>query len=278
MPLREPRPSEVAETLTRLREDTGLSTPAAAKAAGLAQATLSRYELGRIVPPADAIKRLCDLYEAPEETRRRLANLTREARPRHRRVVLHRPDAPKYQREYRDLEERAARIRSFTTTGVPGLLQTDAYTRAVIGDELTGAARARWIFEREKRRAVLDAPTRALEFVTTTGALLWNLGGADIMARQIERLVEVSELAHVAFGIITPATPTDLYVTNNINLFELADGRRRVLIGTTAATAILDDAREVEQHAALLDRLAALASFGDDARAELARVGQWYAS
>jgi hypothetical protein len=281
---REPRPTEVAETLTRLREAVGLSTPGAVAAVDglkrdipLTQPTLSRYEHARIVPPKATVEALCDVYGADPATRERLLNLTREASPDFRRTVLHHANAPRYQREYRDLERRATRIRSFTATIVDGLLQTADYARAVIGSELTGAQRDRWLLVREKRRTLLHEPARHLEFVLHASALTISRGGPDVMAAQLAHLDDVSRLDHVRLGVIGKDTDVgSATILNNINYYELADGPPRLIVGTTEGTAIVDDPTAIVERVTLLDRLAGLAAWGDEAREVLARAGEWY--
>jgi transcriptional regulator with XRE-family HTH domain len=92
-----------------------------------------------------------------------------------------------------DAEQRAEKIREFAGTLVPGLLQTEAYARAVFravfptmpGDELEELVRAR-----VARASILDNPRAPDYTVVLDEAVLHRpVGGRAVMAAQLRHLV-----------------------------------------------------------------------------------------
>ncbi len=125
---------ELSRTLRDLRRDAGLTSAAAAKAAGIGQAALSRYETGRFVPTPSRLDDLLAVYRAPVAVRARLRRIVGDLRAENRRVVVHRRAAPAFQRRIRDIEAASSEIATFQPTVVPGLLQTPAYLRTLAAD------------------------------------------------------------------------------------------------------------------------------------------------
>ncbi len=86
---------------------------------------ISRMETGKLTLQAAGVRALLDLYGIDDEQRERILGLAREAR---RRSSVRVPD---WARTYVGLEAVAAEIKDYEAEAVPGLLQTEAYTRAV---------------------------------------------------------------------------------------------------------------------------------------------------
>jgi transcriptional regulator with XRE-family HTH domain len=117
------------------------------------------------------------------------------------------PDAVKRRdvdwfRPWVEIEQAASALRSFEASVVPGLLQTEAYARAVLssgplaGDEVDGH-----VASRLDRQAVLDRPHPPLTvFVIDEAAL--RRGDPDIMRRQLDHLVELSRRPFVMVHVL----------------------------------------------------------------------------
>lgn len=274
MPTREPRPTELGETLTRLREALGLSASEVARRAGITQPTLARWENGRGYPSADQMTALLGVLKPDRATRDRLRQLVRH--PDLQRRVVHRSDAPGAQRQWLDLERSATRIVTFTPTVVPGLLQTDDYAQALLGDVLSGQARERWLDARRERRALIDNPgDRELVQITTAGALLWGLGGPAVMLEQLAHLADVAGRPGIRFGVVRPAVTADFIVLGGFDLYDTPRGRR-VVVGTEAVVAVYDDARDVALHEAVLAGLERVAAWDAEAVPVLDELTRYY--
>ncbi|MFC3577719.1 helix-turn-helix domain-containing protein [Streptomyces yaanensis] len=107
-----------------------------------------------------------------------------------------------------ELERRAKTICDFATMVVPGLLQTEAYTRALIRsarplvdqEEVERVVGGR----QERARALLKDPADPeLWFVIHEAALRVPVGGNDVMRGQLEYIAEVSR-SHQAIVQVMP--------------------------------------------------------------------------
>lgn len=284
MPDSRPTRTEVAAELKALRERAGYSNSRAAREIGTPQSGLSRYERGELLVPENVIGALLALYaahtEVPTELRDRLLAGARENQNRQRppQIRLHRADAADRQIDYGKLEEAATRVTSLGMTLVPGLLQTEAYMRAVVtaGRQLSEDRLEVWVANRRWRQRLLTETGRTFIQLVSGPALLWALGGAEVMGPQLEHLALASRLPSVRLGVIPPTAAVDVVPLHNIDLYERVGGERTVVVGTLGGTVILDDPPDLDTHQALIDRLGELAVWGDDARAELDRLAAWY--
>lgn len=268
--------TEVGAELRRLRLAAGLTLVQAAAEAGIAQSTLTRYELGRFDPPTKAVRALLAQYRPDRADRTRLLAATREHQPRYKRVVMHRGAAAS-QLSIGELERRSVRIRTFSPTVVPGLLQTEAYMRAFAADALDPDALTEWVTNRLARQRPLESTGRRIEQIVTAGALLWGVGGPEVMRGQIDHLVELTRRDDLRVAVIPPGTPTTVLPLHAFDIYDLDDGGTQVHFGTHGGTVTITDDRGVAEYAELFDRLDARAVESDDALPVLRDLGAWYA-
>jgi transcriptional regulator with XRE-family HTH domain len=106
-------------------------------------------------------------------------------------------------RPWAEIERAASSLRSFESAVLPGLLQTEAYARAVLssgplaGEEVDGYVTARL----ERQTAVLDRPNPPLTvFVIDEAAL--RRGDPEIMRPQLDHLVEMSHRPFVMVHVL----------------------------------------------------------------------------
>jgi transcriptional regulator with XRE-family HTH domain len=169
----------------------------------MSQATISRFENGKRVPTADDVRTLGEVYGTPAATRRELLALAMDLREgaTSARTLLHRAGAPSVQQRIGRIEATSARIRSFQPTIVIGLLQTADYMHALLSGLHQGEDLDAMVDARLARQQILDTD-QTLHLVLTESALRWHVGSPDVMARQAEHLVRVTERSQVQLGII----------------------------------------------------------------------------
>jgi len=267
-------PNPLSATLRQLRTQAGLSGADAARRSGLSQSKVSRAETGTFLPTEDDVTALCRVYRASPETRRELLDLTRELRESttSARVVLQRGGWWMQQRIGK-LEASASRVRNFAPTVVVGLLQTEAYVDALLGQWLTGEDRQRMISSRLERQHILNTD-REFVLVMAEGALRLNMGGAEVMVEQLEHLVRESRRPNVRMGIIEWTTPATVPVMHGFTIYD----SRAVLLGTLTATAIITDRRDVRDYEEHWAELEPIISYDKAARAAIERVAADYRS
>lgn len=267
-------PNPLSQALRTLREEARLSGAEAARRAGITQSKVSRAETGVFVPTEDDVKKLCRVYGAPPAIQRQLTQMTRDLREGSTpaRVILQRGGWWMQQRIGK-LETAAAQIRTFTPAVIIGLLQTRAYAQALFGESLTPSDLDRTVSARLERQHILTTG-RQFVFLMAEGALRWNMGGAHIMAEQLDHLIEASKLANVKIGVIPWTTPAHVPALHGFTLYD----SRAVLLGTQTATAIITDRRNVTDYEAHWNELEPLAEWEDAARTVIARAAADYRS
>ena len=191
----------VAE-LRRLREAADLTIEEVAERLECSASKISRIETGRVgVTPRD-VRDMLDAYGAGPDTRDELVQLAREAR----RKAWWDEFGDIAPGRYVGFEADAESVRAYQGLMVPGLLQCESYTRALIGDVLPHAAPAevdRRVRLRKARQALLreDDPLR-LHVVVDEAALRRVVGGPAVMREQMRRFGEVGELPNVTLQVI----------------------------------------------------------------------------
>lgn len=273
--------TELAKRLRQLRADAALSGIAAGARAGISQPMVSRWERGRNVPDPQQVASYAAALGARDDERDVLVSLAArldEVREQNipARVVLSR-GAADFQRRVGRLEQGATRVRTFTPTVVPGLLQTEEYARAVfgaggliVGDDLSDAVNARLA----RQRLLGEVNSRQFTLLMTEGALRWMALSPAAMVRQLDQIAETADLPQVAVGVIEWTTAVEVFPMHGWDLYD----DTAAVVGTETATGLITDTRDLLQYRQLFDRLEALASKGDALTAALARLRSEYAS
>jgi transcriptional regulator with XRE-family HTH domain len=196
----------VGARLRRLRTDLGLSREQAGDAIRASAWKIHRLENGQVGFKERDIVDLLDLYQVTDPAEvADFVTLARDANTpgwwQHYGDVL-----PAWFRTYVDLESVASLIRTYEGQFIPGLLQTDAYLRAVVQGahlEETAEEVGRRVRLRLARQTLLmreGAPR--LWAVVDEAALRRPVGGPGVMRGQLERLVEAAKLPNVTLQIL----------------------------------------------------------------------------
>jgi transcriptional regulator with XRE-family HTH domain len=267
---------ELTRSLRELREAAGLSGREAAAAAGIQASKLSRLEKGRTVPSENDVQLLTRVYRATPEQHRRLLEMAQDVKAENRRVVFNR-DPGGFQDRIGRIEEASTSARSFSPNVIPGLLQSAAYARTLMrsagwSSEITDQAVAGRM-NRQRRLDEEDSPRRFV-IITTEGGLGWSAGAPNMMIEQLERIAARTYRPNVRVGIVPFGRPAEVFPLHSWDLFD----QRAVIVGTTTATAVLTEPRDVAVYAELTDALERLAVYGAEAREILTRVADRYRS
>jgi hypothetical protein len=264
--------------LRRLREASALMIEDVAKHLECSMSRVSRIETGKSVARIRDVRDMLDLYEVNDEGQReQLLTLAKEAQQRgwwteYESVLSAGLDT------YVGLEASAASIRSFQTHLIPGLLQTEEYSRALIkvGRPTESPVNIdRMISLRRRRQAMLaEAGTLEMWAVLDEAVLRRPIGGHSVMRAQLARLLEADELPSVtiqvlpftrgahpglggAFTIIGFPDPTDLDV---------------VYVDSPAGNIFLEKDKDVRRHTTWFDHLRAAALPPDESADFIAAV------
>ncbi|WP_367136931.1 helix-turn-helix domain-containing protein [Saccharothrix sp. HUAS TT1] len=197
------RKRRLVSELRRLREAADLTIEDVARRLECSASKISRIETGRVgVTPRD-VRDMLTAYGAPPATLDELVQLAREARRR----AWWDEFGDVAPGRYVGFEADADSVRTYQGLMVPGLLQSEGYTRALIRAVLPDAEPAevdRRVQLRKARQALLleDDPLH-LHAVVDEAALRRLVGGREVMAEQLRRLLEVEELPNITLQVAT---------------------------------------------------------------------------
>ncbi|MFF7379477.1 helix-turn-helix domain-containing protein [Streptomyces massasporeus] len=254
----------VGVQLAGFREDARLAQDQAARAVGFSAAKLSRIESGkgRRPPTESDVRALLELYGTDDyEASVLLKLLQRAGEPgwwqRYDKRLM-----PEWFDRLVGLQEAAATIRTFEIQYVPGLLQTPAYTRAVVERGLPNAPSAeverRVELRRHRARLVSRTDAPQLWAIIDESVLLRVLGSTDVMREQLAHLVEMAERSNVTLQIVplnvtnasAPAIPITYLRFGGLDLPDV------VYLEHIKSANFLEDRDETEEYRIALDRLA----------------------
>lgn len=179
--------------------------------------TLWRLESGRSSEVKKmVINALCDLYSASDDDRRVLIWLAQECRKDGWWQSYTDAMVPEVE-VFVGLEQSASGITSWQSTTLPGLLQTPSYRRAMW--EVSKSQGRRVDVEREidltakRQDRIYDSENFTLTALLSESVLRHHIGGAAVMADQLNHLLEVGSLPNVSIQIARFNAPNHLGLT-----------------------------------------------------------------
>lgn len=192
---------QLGSELRQLRLDAGLTGAQVVRKLIWSPSKLTRLETGEnsTVEPADAVA-LCSMYDADPQTTARLrgyAAVTKTkrdwwAQPEYRPVI------PPGFKAFLDLEATATTVQTYQAEFVPGLLQTEAYIRAIYesahaalsAEDVDRSVAIRTTRQEALRRA--DSPLKYMTIINEA-VLRRHVGEPPVMRDQLTHIVETAE-------------------------------------------------------------------------------------
>ncbi|BCK57775.1 helix-turn-helix domain-containing protein [Nocardia wallacei] len=248
----------VGGQLRKLREQCGITRDAAGEHIRGSHAKISRLELGRTGFKERDIRDLLTLYRVDDpQDREAFLDLVRKANQPgwwHRYSDL----LPQWFETYIGLEHAAHSIRTFEAQLVPGLLQTEAYTRAVVALGHQEDEANRRVELRRQRQKILDregGPT--LWAVLDETVLHRPIGGNDVLRGQLEHLVEMSDRLNVTIQVLPYAAGGHAAAGSSFTMLRFAEPELPDLVYIEQLTSAiyLDRLRDLEIYRLVMDRL-----------------------
>jgi transcriptional regulator with XRE-family HTH domain len=252
------RRRRLVAALTQLRKQSGKTLAEAANAAGWDTSKLSRIERFQVTITGDDTLTLCEALGASRTTSQTLAQLARESRRRGWWTVY--ADVLGTLEDFVELEADAKKVMGWESSIVPGSVQTEAYARAVIRNawpedpQESIDQRVQLRMERQKR--MWDGPAR-LWVVVDEAALMRPVGGREVMAEQLDRLVDVSQKGLATVQVLPTELPGHAALGTTFTLIELQDDTRVVYVDTLTGGVYIEEPADVEHHYTSWQRLTA---------------------
>lgn len=269
---------DLGAQLRRLRENARLSGKDLAERLRWQPSKVSRIENARQTATEDDVALWGKAVDADPQTidgliRQAAGLLKRHDSWRQR----HRNGLAALQEDVRDMEARTRLFRAFEPGVVIGLLQTTEYARHIFGkvrrvyestDDVDDAIRVRM-----RRQEILYDPSRRFRFVMPEAVLRYRLAPPDVMRGQLDRLIAVTTLPNVEFGLLPFEAQLPSALMNSFWIYDDC----MVGVATRTRDLLLRDAEDVAFYAQAFEEFCEVAAFRDEARALIVRALDDYA-
>ncbi|MED7923026.1 helix-turn-helix transcriptional regulator [Nonomuraea sp. LP-02] len=263
--------------LRQLREAAGLSGKELAERVRWQPSKVSRLENARQTPTEDDVVTWAQAVGAAADTTDDLISQALALQERHDSwKQRYRSGLAAIQEDMRDLEARTKLFRAFEPGIIMGLLQTSEYARHVFrkvkrlysaADQIDAAVRVRM-----QRQEILYDRGRTFRFVVPEAALRTMLAPADVMRGQIDRLLAVSTLPNVEFGVIPAETELPSAPINGFWIYNDA----MVGVATMTKDLVLREPDDLAFYVQAFDDFAKVAEFDESGREVMIRVLHTY--
>ncbi|MER6623508.1 helix-turn-helix transcriptional regulator [Streptomyces sp. NPDC000931] len=266
--------------LEELRGRAGLTYEEAGTAIGVSHSTIRRMEAAKVarLRLADAEK-LLRVYGVTDQ--QEIDTFLKSAREANKRGWWHtyRDVMPDWFAAYLSLEQAALQIRAYESQFVHGLLQTEAYARALLNagnPHAPAEATERRIALRMRRQELLSRGTPPRVWVVMDETVLrWPVGGPEVMRAQIGHLIELHRLPQVTLQVMPfaggphPAMRAGPFQLFRFRARELPDV---VCLNGLVGAVYLDKGEDVVVYREALDRTGAQATPTTGTEAVLDRI------
>ncbi|MQA01869.1 MAG: helix-turn-helix domain-containing protein [Streptosporangiales bacterium] len=256
----------LATQLREMRSDAGLTGQGLATQLGWHRTKISRIEHAARPPSAQDVRawcRACDAEDRADDLVEALRSYG-DAYVEWRR--LQRTGLRRLQDSYVPLYERTRLLRVYSSMVVPGLVQTPEYIAAVF--DVVGRRRGtrndvdQAVEARMARRRVLYEGDHRFGFVLEESVLRSGLGGRDVMAGQLQNLLEAMALPSVSLGIIPARADRPQWQLEQFTLYD----HEQVEVELLSARVTITTPSEIRLYADAFEDLAATAAYGAAAR------------
>ncbi|GAB2713970.1 helix-turn-helix domain-containing protein [Streptomyces bullii] len=257
----------LGKRLQELREAAGLGREEAARVLRVAPATVRRMETAEVALKIPYVQILLSAYGVPDDEVAAFVDLAEDAnRPgwwqRYHDVL------PDWFSLYVSLEGAARIIRSYEPHFVPGLLQTEAYARAVMTAGTIGTAGPetveRHVALRMERQRLLERPNPPHLWVIMDETVLRRPVSVDgtVMRDQLDKLLEFAARDRITLQVAEFADGPHPGTYAPFSLFRFAEPELPDMVFTEYLTGALylDSRKEVSAHLEVLDHMTARAA------------------
>ncbi|MGW6904994.1 helix-turn-helix domain-containing protein [Streptomyces sp. NPDC054940] len=211
----EPVVQAVGRLLRVCREAAGLRVAEFGEIMGYGEDMIRKIERGQRIPRPEFLDKADDVLRAQGH----LKAFKRD---------MEQARYPKKVRRLKEMEERAVEMLLYSNHNIHGLLQTPEYARALCG--MRQPAHSPDVVDREAaarmaRKSVFDRePAPTLGFVQEQVTLERPYGGKMVLRRQLEHLLEVSQLWNVTVQVMPTDREDNAGASGLIEVLKFDDG------------------------------------------------------
>jgi transcriptional regulator with XRE-family HTH domain len=257
------RRRRLTSELRRLREAAKLTCEEVAERLECSASKISRIETGRVAVTPRDVRDLLLIYGVTGSQHDGLMQLARESRQKGWWHAYGDSVQPQLA-TYLGLESAAAEMRIYRVNRIPGPLQIEAYTRALLASgkvktTLPEQEQRFALLAERRRQAQANPPTTWV--VLDEAALRRQVGGPDVTRAQTEHLIELSAAPHVYLQVIPFSGGAHVAMDAPFVILAFPDGADPDVVCVGYATGMLwiEDVAEVRNYNMIFDHLQAAA-------------------
>jgi transcriptional regulator with XRE-family HTH domain len=271
------RRRELGALLRALRSQKGLTVEQVAESLLCSPSKVSRMETGQGGATARDVRDLCNLYEVTDAAERdRMMTLAREGKgpARWQRYEL-------AYATYAELEEGALAISAFQSSVIHGLLHTADYARAQHESSMPrldpDAINLQIEAKLARQRILTQANPPSLAVVLDEAALRRLVGGRQVMAAQLAKILDISALPNVKVQILPFELGAHPALEANFTILQLPEDTPGVvfvegMIGST----YLDRPEDLKRYRNVFSKLQSMALSPQDTSDLVAKLLRIY--
>ncbi|MET9482526.1 helix-turn-helix transcriptional regulator [Streptomyces sp. NPDC006638] len=231
------------EELRLRRLAAGLTQEALSEVVVCSPTLISHFEAGRRLPNPEDARRLDQALGTDGYFLRWLGDLD--------------PSFAHYFTTVAELEAQATLLRHYGGLLIPGLLQTDAYARELFrawrpnyqAEEVDGR-----VVSRLKRGHILDDTSGPVAwFLLDEAALRRTVGGAPVMAEQLDKIANLMESGRIRLHVLPFAAGAHSLVEGMVYLMNFDEGQPIAYIEGVGTGHLIDDPAQVRACQAAFD-------------------------
>ncbi|MEU4639066.1 helix-turn-helix transcriptional regulator [Micromonospora sp. NPDC023814] len=226
----------LAGELRRLRTERGLSQEELARRINYSGSLVGMVEIGRRTPSLDFVRRADEALDSGGLLGRILPLVSVET-------------APAWFRPWVAVEQEAATLWWFEISVLPGLLQTEAYARAVLSDGglVPDAEVEERVTARLQRQQILDRaqPPQLVAVIDETILRRPVPDRFGVMREQLDHLIELAARPHIHLHVIPAEVGVHAGVAGPFILAGYADGGWVAHLDSPLRAQVLDRAEEI---------------------------------
>ncbi|MDQ0846056.1 helix-turn-helix transcriptional regulator [Streptomyces sp. V1I6] len=225
--------------LCRMRA--GLERAELGSMTGYSASTIASFEQGRRIPPPKFIDKADELLDA--------GGLLKAGKEE-----VARAQYPAFFRDAARLEGEAAELHLYAVQAVPGLLQTEEYTRALLTKRrplLTEETIEQRVSARLARQEIFNSwPAPLMSFVIEEAVLRRPYGGTAVLRGQLEHLLLIGEKRNVEIQVMPLDREDNAGVDGPFTLITRKGGAQVVYLEVQGRSTLVTDPEEARAIAA----------------------------
>ncbi|MFF6810808.1 Scr1 family TA system antitoxin-like transcriptional regulator [Streptomyces sp. NPDC012403] len=200
-----------------LREHAGLSREQFGELVRYSKHTVASVELGRRMPDAAFVERAEEALGNTGALRRAAGCLARQ------------PGLAAWFRRWARLEQVAITLYTYECRMVPGLLQTEAYARALFNEQLPPLddtqIEERWTARAERQRLLRERPNTSFSFIVEEHVLMRRTVGREATGELVDHLLEIAGLRNVELQVMPLTCGAHAGLAGPMQLLETPENR-----------------------------------------------------